>query len=146
MTGSVGTVCGGGRYNNLVESVGGNPTPCVGFGMGIERLLYILDSEGIEIPNDDILDLFAVSQSPDQVDYCFRLCSVLRREGVACDTDLTGRSMKSQLKFANKIGAKYTVVIGGSEVDGGVCKLKDMSTGETCDVTISELAKTIKER
>lgn len=137
--GSQGTVCGGGRYNNLVQSVGGKPTPCVGFGMGIERLLMLMSACGVAIPDNNHPDVFIASQSAEYMDLCLKIVQDLRKEGVAAETDLTGKSLKSQMKYADKIGAKYVVVIGPEEAQSGEVTLKRMSDGDKTKTNLSDL-------
>lgn len=137
--GSQGTVCGGGRYNNLVQSVGGKPTPCVGFGMGIERLLMLMNACGVAIPDNNHPDVFIASQSAEYMDLCLKIVQDLRKEGVAAETDLTGKSLKSQMKYADKIGAKYVVVIGPEEAQSGEVTLKRMSDGDKTKTNLSDL-------
>lgn len=137
--GSQGTVCGGGRYNNLVQSVGGKPTPCVGFGMGIERLLMLMNACGVAIPDNNHPDVFIASQSAEYMDLCLKIVQDLRKEGVAAETDLTGKSLKSQMKYADKIGAKYVVVIGPEEAQSGEVMLKRMSDGDKTKTNLSDL-------
>ena len=141
VSGSVGTVCGGGRYNNLVESIGGKPTPCVGFGMGIERLLYVLESDGVTIENTDRPKVFLISQNPDYIDYCVSLANKLRADGIACETEYTGRSIKAQFKFADKQKAEYVIVIGGSEIENGECEVKRQSDGNREKISIDSLVE-----
>lgn len=145
VTETVGTVCGGGRYNNLVESVGGKSTPCVGFGMGIERLLFILENEGIEIPCNDGPELFLISQNSDCVDFCMQKAIELRSVGISCDTDYTGRSMKAQFKYADKLKSKNIVVIGQAEIDSGLCEVKNTVSGEKNSVKIVDLASFLQK-
>lgn len=128
--GSQGTVCGGGRYNNLVESVGGKPTPCVGFGMGIERLLMLMKACGVEIADNNHPDVFVASQSSEYMDKCLEIVTELRQKGIAAETDLTGKSLKSQMKYADKIKSDYVVVLGGNEIESGECVAKRMSTAK----------------
>lgn len=137
--GSQGTVCGGGRYNNLVQSVGGKPTPCVGFGMGIERLLMLMNACGVAIPDNNHPNVFIASQSAEYMDLCLKIVQDLRKEGVAAETDLTGKSLKSQMKYADKIGAKYVVVIGPEEAQSGEVTLKRMSDGDKKKTNLSDL-------
>ncbi len=144
VSGSVGTVCGGGRYNNLVESIGGKPTPCVGFGMGIERLLYVLENDGVTIENNDHPKVFIISQNQDCIEYCISLADKLRAEGIACETEYTGRSMKAQFKFADKQKAEYVVVLGGSEIENGECEAKKQSDGIRTKLTIDGLVEFFK--
>lgn len=137
--GSQGTVCGGGRYNNLVESIGGKSTPCVGFGMGIERLLMLSGACGIEIPDNNHPDIFVACQSPEYIDFCLKTVEKLRSTGISAETDLTGKSLKSQMKYADKIGSEYVVVIGGNEAVSGKAIVKRMSDGEKYETEISTL-------
>ena len=137
--GSQGTVCGGGRYNSLVESVGGKPTPCVGFGMGIERLLMLMKACGVEIADNNHPDVFVASQSPEYMDKCLEIVTELRQKGIAAETDLTGKSLKSQMKYADKIKSDYVVVLGGNEIESGECVAKRMSDGEKINVKINQI-------
>ncbi len=144
--GSQGTVCGGGRYNHLVESVGGKPTPCVGFGLGLERLLMLLDSIGVKIENNDRPDIFVLSQNPGLTDKCRVIVANLRKNGVAADTDNTGRSLKAQFRYADKLDAKFAVVIGDTEASTGVVTVKKLADGTGEETTIDNLVNYILER
>lgn len=144
--GSQGTVCGGGRYNHLIESVGGKPTPCVGFGLGLERLLMLLDSIGVKIENNDRPDIFVLSQNPGLTDKCRVIVANLRKNGVAADTDNTGRSLKAQFRYADKLDAKFAVVIGDTEASTGVITVKKLADGTGEETTIDNLVNYILER
>lgn len=144
--GSQGTVCGGGRYNHLVESVGGKPTPCVGFGLGLERLLMLLDSIGVNIENDDRPDIFVISQNQGLTDKCRDVVMMLRKNGIAADTDNTGRSLKAQFRYADKLAAKYVVVIGDTEASTGVVTVKKLADGTSEQTTIDNLVNYILEK
>lgn len=144
--GSQGTVCGGGRYNHLVESVGGKPTPCVGFGLGLERLLMLLDSIGVNIENDDRPDIFVISQNQVLTDKCRDVVMMLRKNGIAADTDNTGRSLKAQFRYADKLAAKYVVVIGDTEASTGVVTVKKLADGTSEQTTIDNLVNYILEK
>lgn len=144
--GSQGTVCGGGRYNHLVESVGGKPTPCVGFGLGLERLLMLLDSIGVNIENDDRPDIFVISQNQVLTDKCRDVVMMLRKNGIAADTDNTGRSLKAQFRYADKLAAKYVVVIGDTEASTGVVTVKKFADGTSEQTTIDNLVNYILEK
>jgi len=139
--GSQDTVCGGGRYNNLIESVGGKSCPAVGFGMGLERLLMTLESSGIVIQNTETPDIFIGSAG--QKEFCQKLACSLRSKGVSVVYDLSDRSVKAQMKYADKINAKYSVVIGDEEVKTGKVVLKNMQGGSE-DAVIENLADYIK--
>ena len=127
------TVCGGGRYDNLVSQIGGPDLPAVGFGMGIERVLMLMDSEGIPIPEPERYDLFVTYMGNNRMK-AFSLVQKLRRDGFKADMDHCGRSLKAQFKFANKTGTKWTGVIGDDEAASDSVKLKNMSTGEETTV------------
>lgn len=143
--GAQGTVCAGGRYDNLVESVGGKPTPCVGFGLGLERLLLLMDAIGVKI-DEPTPDIFVVPQSAETAAVCRKLVAALRAAGVKADTDLTGRSVKAQFKYADKIGAKYVTVVGGSEVESGTARVKCMADGAESAVALDTIPQFMTER
>ena len=138
------TVCGGGRYDNLVEQLGGDPLPAVGFGMGLERVLMLLDGEGIEIPRPRLCDVF-VTYMGDHWTEAFSLVETLRAAGVSADMDHMGRSLKAQFKYANKIGAALTATIGDEEAAAGAAKMKNMETREERLVPFAEAAKAVRE-
>lgn len=136
--GSQGTVCGGGRYDNLVESIGGKHTPCVGFGMGIERLIMLLDACEKQFPKKE-LKFYIANQSPSTREICREIVSLLRSNGFSAEADFMDRSVKAQLKFANKREAQYVAVIGDSEVESGCVSVKRMSDGATASISLDEL-------
>ena len=142
--GAKSTVCGGGRYNNLVAEVGGKPCPAVGFGLGLERLLLTIEACGIEIPNEEKVKVYIAPLN--QSVYAMDVVAKLRAEGVSAMCDVAGRSVKAQMKYADKIGAEYVVVIGDNEIAEGVVTLKNMKTGESESVALSQLVNTIKGR
>lgn len=137
------TVCGGGRYDNLVEEIGGPQLQAVGFGMGIERVLMLMDSEGIEIPRPNQYDVFVTYMGEHQVE-AFALVQRLREQGVRADLDHTGRSLKAQFKYANKVGAPITATLGDDEAAQGVIKLKNMQTREEQTVHMADMAQTVR--
>ena len=132
--GAQDTVGGGGRYNNLVEELGGPDMPGVGFGSGVERILLATNApeEGAK------LDIFFVTLAPEARMSAFRLAGALRANGLACDLDYADRSVKGQFKQADRAGARYAVVIGDEELATGVCSLRDMATGEQWTVPVTE--------
>lgn len=138
--GSQGTVCGGGRYDGLIEACGGNPTPGIGFGLGIERLLLEMDSQGIDIPKPGTPELFIGVIGDKAEQFSEDLTLKLRAAGITCYKDIMSRSVKAQMKYANKINARYSVIIGDNEVDSGKVELKNMETGEGRDIHIDTLA------
>ncbi|WP_114569891.1 histidine--tRNA ligase [Exiguobacterium flavidum] len=145
--GAITTLCGGGRYNGLVEAIGGPTTPGIGFGIGIERLLMALENEGVLPEVDDSLDVFIVAQGSLEVEKtATRLLQLMRLEGLVADRDYLGRKFKGQFKAADRLKAKYTVILGDEEVERGAAALKDMTTGEQIDVPLSAVADTIVEK
>ena len=129
-------VCGGGRYDGLVEELGGTPQPGLGFGMGIERLLMVMEAQNATFPPAPACDLYLVSMGEAAAQKCFALATALRDGGTSVECDIVGRSLKAQMKYADKLGAKFTVVVGDNELETGVAKMKDMSTGETVEVPL----------
>ena len=138
------TVCGGGRYDNLVEELGGPSIPAAGCGMGIERLLMLLDSEGVQLPCPDTLDVFVTYMGQAKL-AAFRLVEELRAAGIKADMDHCGRSLKAQFKFANKTGAPLTATLGEEELAQGVVKLRDMNTRQERIAPMAEVAEAIHE-
>ena len=141
--GAKSTVCGGGRYNNLVEQIGGKPCPAVGFGMGIERLVLLMTSVGASFGEIPSPDLFVANIGA--ADEAFLLVASLRVQGINAECDTMGRSLKSQMKLSDKLAAKYTVVLGETEIAEGEVKVKRMSDGSEESVLIADLAKYINE-
>lgn len=138
------TVCGGGRYDNLVEQLGGPAMPAVGFGMGLERVLMLLDGEGIELPKPCLYDVFATYMGENKI-AAFALVQQLRQAGFNADMDHTGRSLKAQFKYANKVDARICATLGDDEVANGVVKLKNMATKEERTVPMAECASAVAE-
>ena len=137
--GAQGTVCGGGRYNNLVEEVGGKPTPAVGFGLGLERLLLVLENTNGLKAEEERVDYYLAPLGDSAKTLCRKLAYTLRCKGISVETDLMDRSVKAQMKYADKIGAKYVVVIGDDEIAKGVVSVKNMADGTTEERTIESL-------
>lgn len=148
--GAQSTVCGGGRYNNLIETMGGKPMPALGFAIGLERLLMIIEAQGISLSSNNTCELYIASMGEDATHEAFRLKNLLQQCGVHAQCDLCGRGLKAQMKFADKIHAKYTLVLGDNEIASGVGTLKDMKTGEKTEISIKEkfledfIASTVK--
>lgn len=135
--GAQGTVCGGGRYDGLIEELGGQHTPSLGFGMGIERLMLLLESQNIEYPEETTCDLYIAPMGDDALLEAMGIVNELRSDGAYAQTDVVGRSLKAQMKFADKIKAKYSMVLGTNEIESGAANLKNMETGETVQVNLS---------
>lgn len=138
------TVCGGGRYDGLVEELGGKPTPAIGFGLGIERLLLRLEANGVEIPQPDNVKLYIAPLGEKAVTAAQSIVFKLRKDGVSADTDHLGRALRASMKYADKLGAQYTVVLGDNEIAAGEVNVKNMATGEQTAVKIDNLAEFLK--
>lgn len=127
--GAQGTVCGGGRYDGLISQLGGADVPGIGFAVGIERVLMLLENLGVKIPNEEKVTVYFAPMGEEEGEKAFELATALRAKGISCDFDHMGRSIKSQFKYADKIGAEYVAVIGSSELENGAVKLKKMADG-----------------
>ena len=136
--GAQSTVCGGGRYDGLIEELGGAHVPSLGFGMGLERLLMVMEAKGVSFPETPVCEVYFASMGEAAARRCFTLTTKLRQGGVAAECDTVGRSLKAQMKYADKIGARYTLAVGDDELASGTARLKDMATGETEDVTLDD--------
>lgn len=134
--GAQGTVCGGGRYDGLIEELGGQHTPSLGFAMGLERLQLVMEAQGCEFPEPSRPDLFIVAMGDKATLKAVEIAKDMRDEGYSVVYDLNGRSLRAQMKYADKINAKYNVVIGDNEVDTKSAVLKDMATGEQSDISL----------
>lgn len=130
------TLCGGGRYDNLIEEVGGPKVPAFGFGMGIERLIMVLGEKGIEIPRQNFIELYIGSMGNEGKIEALKICNALREKNINCECDHMDRSVKAQMKYANKIGARFTVILGDDEINNKVAKIKRMSDGELFEVSL----------
>ena len=136
--GAQSTVCGGGRYDGLVGQMGGPEMPSLGFAMGIERLLMVMEAQNAEFPEAKIPDVYIATMGESAKLKATKLCMDIRNEGFTAVTDIAGRSVKAQMKYADKIGAKFSTVIGDYELANDRCILKNMTTGEQQEVTLSD--------
>jgi len=143
--GSEGTVCGGGRYNGLISEVGGPEMTGVGFAMGLERLLLVLESLSLIEKTEECPDIFIANIGESADIFVQKLVYDLRREGVCAERDYLERSVKAQMKFANKIGARFSAVIGDDDIANGSVSVKNMQTGETTSVNLNELTDFLKQ-
>lgn len=139
--GSQGTVCGGGRYNNLVSDLGGKPTPAVGFGMGLERLIMVMENAGIPVGEPKVSAVYIAPLSATQRTEALKITAKLRLSGVSAECDLMGRSLKAQMKYADKIGFPYVVVLGEDELVKGEVVVKGMTDRSSVTVKIDRLAE-----
>ncbi len=143
--GAQGTVCGGGRYDGLIEELGGSHTPSLGFGMGIERLMLLLEAQGIKLPEAKRCDLYIAPIGDNASLKAARLVQELRQSGVSAQFDIAGRSVKAQMKYANKLGARFTVVIGDDDITAGKVNVKNMDDGEQTEMALEEFSEEFME-
>ncbi|WP_444442295.1 histidine--tRNA ligase [Pseudoruminococcus massiliensis] len=136
--GAQGTVCGGGRYDGLIEELGGQHTPSLGYAIGIERLLLLLEAQGIEIPAAPTCDIYIAGLGEKAQLKSFELVKTVRSSSLSAECDIVGRSLKAQMKYADKIGAKFSIVLGDSEIESGKAQLKNMETGEKAEISLGE--------
>ena len=139
------TVCGGGRYDGLVEQVGGPKCAGIGFGMGTERLIMVMKQQGVQPEPPRLYDAFIVTMGDDARVEGIKLARELRSNGIKCDIDHAARSMKAQFKYANKLGAPVVAVIAGDELAQGVVKIKDMAKSEEHTIARADVAAEIKK-
>ena len=144
--GAQGTVCGGGRYDGLVEEVGGPATCGLGYAIGLERLLAVMEAGGCEFPQERPCDLYIAPMGEAASIEALRLVTQLRQEGFVAETDTVGRSLKAQLKYADKIGAAYTLVLGDNELAAGKANLKRMADGQQQEVELCQLTDALYAR
>jgi len=138
--GTQGTICGGGRYDGLIETMGGQPTPGIGFAMGVERFLMEVAAQEIEIEKTPQVLVYIANMDAKGAVYAQKLAFALRKEGIGCETDLVERSFKAQLKYAGKSGAPYLLVLGADEIDSGKARIKRMSDGVQTDIDLTDIA------
>lgn len=135
--GAQGTVCGGGRYDGLIDELGGQKTPSLGFGMGLERLQLVMEAQGCEFPEPAKPDLFIAELGEKAKLKAVEIAKDMRDEGFSVVYDLNDRGLRAQMKYADKLGAKFNVVLGDNEVEERTAKLKNMATGEANDISLT---------
>ncbi len=139
--GAQGTVCGGGRYDGLIETLSGKPCPALGFAMGLERLILTMEKQGLDFAAEDTCDIYIASMGEAASIKAMQMCAELRADGVSAECDVVGRGLKAQMKYADKLGAKFSVVLGDSELENQTAELKNMQTGEKVTLPIDERFK-----
>ncbi len=138
-----GTVCGGGRYDGLVEECGGPATPGIGFGMGLDRLLMVMEGQKTDIPSEKELDIFFATIGEASKSKAIQLVTDLRKLGIAADLDHLGRSLKSQFKYSDKLDVPWVCILGDNELESNIIKLRNMETGVETEIPIDNLAETL---
>ncbi len=136
--GAQGTVCGGGRYDGLIEQLGGAPTPALGFAMGIERLIMTMESQGCDFIEPKKCALYIAAMDDTAMEKAIVLTKMLRDDGIWAEYDLAGRGLKAQMKYANKLGADFSMVLGSNEIESGKANLKNMETGEQTEISLGD--------
>ncbi|MDO4732368.1 MAG: histidine--tRNA ligase [Bacillota bacterium] len=145
--GAQSAVCGGGRYDGLIQEIGGDPTPGVGFALGIERIFAALQAQGDDIEVSQDLNVYIlVAGGVEASAAAFRLADQLRRAELSVEMDYADKSFKAQMKAANRLGAAMAVIIGDDEVKSGCATVKDMESGEQCSLPFTEIKQYILER
>jgi histidyl-tRNA synthetase len=143
--GAITTLAGGGRYNGLVEDIGGPETPGIGFALSIERLLMALDVQGVDLVKDHHLDVFLITMGDKAKKKAPEILHTLRREGLAVDADYLGKKMKAQMKAANRQHAKSVLILGENELEEGKINIKNMETGEQTLVSLEAMKAELKK-
>ncbi|MBE5734218.1 MAG: histidine--tRNA ligase [Clostridiales bacterium] len=143
--GAQGTVCGGGRYDGLIAQLGGTDTPGIGFAVGIERILLLLENTGVQIENTNKVKVYFAPMGEKESEKAFELVNELRANGISADFDHMGRGIKSQFKYADKIGAEFVAVIGSNELSLGEVKVKKMIDGSENTVKFTDFCDFIKK-
>lgn len=139
--GAQGTVCGGGRYDGLAEELGGSRTPSLGFAMGMERLMLVLKAQEISLPQKNACDLYIASAGKNASLKAAQIVTELRAEGMHAIFDVVGRSVKAQMKYANKINASFSIVLGDNELESNKAVLKNMETGENQEILVDKISE-----
>jgi len=144
--GAITTLAGGGRYNGLVEDLGGPDSPGIGFAMSIERLLLALEMEKVVIGQSNNLEVYVVAMDESTKKKAFAVVRDLRVNGISADMDFTGRKVKAQMKSADRKGAAFVIVIGETELESGKVALKEMATGEQQEMSFDEIAASLLKK
>jgi len=139
--GAQSTVCGGGRYDGLVSQMGGPKVHALGFGMGIERLMLALENQKTDFPEPKKCDVYIAPMGEAAAIKATAICTQLRRDGFEAQSDVCGRGLKAQMKYADKIGALFSVVLGDNELTDNVCNIKNMKTGEVQQISLDNFAE-----
>ena len=143
--GSQGTICGGGRYDGLLETLGGPAMPGIGFALGVERLLLELDAQQQQLPEQAPVDLF-IAVAGEHMGLVMKLCQHLRRAGYRIETDLMNRSLRAQMKYAGRNKVRQVLVLGDDEAQSGNGRIRDLQTGQETEVALNRIADVLSNR
>ncbi|WP_408954818.1 histidine--tRNA ligase [Natroniella sp. ANB-PHB2] len=144
--GSQDTIFGGGRYDGLAQEIGGRDIPGIGFAMGVERILLTLEEQEIELPIDQSMDLFITTIGEEAEQAAFKYLYSLRQAGLKVEMDYLGRSVKGQMKCADRNNANYSIILGGDELNKGVATIRNMKSGEQVEIKLDNLVQEMKKR
>ena len=136
--GAQSTVCGGGRYDGLIEQLGGKPTPALGFAMGLERIIMVMEKQGCDFLQPRNCDLYIAPMGENAVEKAMSIAKSLREYGYWVEYDVVGRTLKAQMKYADKINASFTIVLGDDELSSNKVKVRNMKTGEQLELELDE--------
>lgn len=139
--GSQNAIFGGGRYDKLIEQLGGKPTPAIGFACGLERLSIMLEKSNYDFPEEERVKLYIATIGTKPRDYALDLLFELRKKNIKCEMDYLNRSVKSQMKEANKLNSKYVIVLGDNELETKKVMLKEMENGKETEIELTEILK-----
>jgi histidyl-tRNA synthetase len=143
--GAQSTVCGGGRYDGLMEQLDGPALPGIGFGMGLTRIILAMQESGVGQIEENKPVLYVAPLGTGAVSKALAIVNKLRSDGIYAECDISARSLKAQMKYADKLGAKYTLIIGDSELESGKAQLKNMEKSEQREIEIDNIFSEIKE-
>ena len=144
--GAQDVIAGGGRYDNLVEQLGGKPTPALGFGSGLDRIIEAMEAQNARFPNPPGIGVYMASVGDEGFPLILEISYSLRRKGISVEIGLEGRSLRSQMRTADKLGAKYVAMIGGEEIEKGVITLRDMRDGQQEAIDIQVVVSTLEDK
>jgi histidyl-tRNA synthetase len=143
--GAQSTICGGGRYDGLMETLGGQALPGIGFGLGIDRTLLALESEGVELIDRQYVDIYIIPISPTSRNLALELAVNCRRGGFVADVAFGDRGLKGSMKAADKMATHFVLVVGDDEISSGAGRLKRMSDGEEFSVSLASLVEKLRD-
>ncbi len=139
--GAQSTVCGGGRYDGLLEQMGAPKTASLGFGMGIERLMLVMENQGVEFPEDKKCDIYIASMGKNASLKATELCTALREEGFIAQSDVCARGLKAQMRFANKLSSQFCIVLGDDEIASNKARLKNMNDSTETEISLDNICE-----
>ena len=144
--GAQDVIAGGGRYDDLVEQLGGKPTPALGFGSGVDRIIEAMEAQKVRFPDPPGIDVYLASIGEESISRILEISHLLRRKGISAEIGLEGRSLRSQMKAANKLGARYVIMIGDDEIDAGTVTLRNMQDGQQETIDVQMIGSTIEDK